>query len=175
MISIHLSDQEITAAAGGERELRAAHHLQICADCQQQVEMYRERMASLRQDVCYTAGRSAIDWGKQSRAIQQGILAVQIRETQGRSAGFALAMAVLTIVLVAFLFVGFHSTPPTTATNRAPAEISDSALLGDVEAQLDGDLPEALQPANLLVGEMEGSYKKVSSHNHSHNRTGNKQ
>ena len=44
MISIHLSDQEITAAAGGERELRAAHHLQICADCQQQVEMYRERM-----------------------------------------------------------------------------------------------------------------------------------
>ena len=174
MISIHLSDQEITAAAAGERELRAAHHLQICADCQQQVEIYRERMASLRQDVCYSAGRSAIDWGRQSRAIQQGILAVQIRETQGRSAGFALAMAVLTIVLVAFLFLGFHSTPSTTAVNQPP-QISDSALLGDVEAQLDGDLPEALQPANLLVGEMESSNKKVSSPNNSHNRTGNKQ
>jgi len=175
VISIHLSDQEITAAAAGEREVRAAQHLQICGDCQQQVEMYRERMASLRQDVCYSAGRSAIDWGRQSRAIQQGILAVQIRETQGRSAGFTLAMAVLTIVLVAALFLGFHSTPTTTATNQPTVEISDSALLGDVEAQLDGDLPDALQPANLLVGEMEGSYKNVSSHNNSHNRMGNKQ
>lgn len=175
MISIHLSDPEITAAAAGERDLRAAPHLQICSDCQQQVEMYRERMASLRQDVCYSAGRSAIDWGKQSRAIQQGILAAKIRETQGRSAGFALAMAVLTIVLVAVLFLGFHSTPPTTATNQPPAEISDSALLGDVEAQLDQDLPDALQPANLLVGEMEGSYKNVSSRNNSHNRTRNTQ
>lgn len=174
MISIHLSDQEITAAAAGERELRAAHHLQICADCQQQVEMYRERMASLRQDVCYSAGRSAIDWGRQSRAIQQGILAVQIRETQGRSAGFALAMAVLTIVLVAFLFLGFHSTPSTTAVNQPP-QISDSALLGDVEAQLDGDLPDALQPANLLVGEMEGSHTNVSLQKTSHNRTRNTQ
>ena len=174
MISIHLSDQEITAVAAGERELRAAQHLQICGDCQQQVEMYRQRMASLRQDVCYSAGRSAIDWGRQSRAIQQGILAVQIRETQGRSAGFALAMAVLTIVLVAFLFLRFHSTPSTTAVNQPP-QISDSALLGDVEAQLDGDLPDALQPANLLVGEMEGSDKNVSSQKTSHNRTRNTQ
>ncbi|HKT25531.1 MAG TPA: hypothetical protein VJR04_13060 [Terriglobales bacterium] len=174
MISIHLSDQEITAAAAGERELRAAQHLQICGDCQQQVEMYRQRMASLRQDVCYSAGRSAIDWGRQSRAIQQGILAAQIRETQGRSAGFALAMAVLTIVLVAFLFLGFHSTPSTTAVNQPP-QISDSALLGDVEAQLDGDLPDALQPANLLVGEMEGSHTNVSSQKTSHNRTRNTQ
>ena len=61
MISIHLSDQEITGAAAGERDFRAAQHLQICGDCQQQVEMYRERMASLRQDICYSAGRSAID------------------------------------------------------------------------------------------------------------------
>lgn len=174
MISIHLSDQEITAAAAGERELRAAQHLQICGDCQQQVEMYRQRMASLRQDVCYSAGRSAIDWGRQSRAIQQGILAAQIRETQGRSAGFALAIAVLTIVLVAFLFLGFHSTPSTTAVNQPP-QISDSALLGDVEAQLDGDLPDALQPANLLVGEMEGSHTNVSSQKTSHNRTRNTQ
>lgn len=174
MISIHLSDQEITAAAVGERELRAAQHLQICGDCQQQVEMYRQRMASLRQDVCYSAGRSAIDWGRQSRAIQQGILAVQIREAQGRSAGFALAMGVLTIVLVAFLFLGFHSTPSTTAVNQPP-QISDSALLGDVEAQLDGDLPDALQPANLLVGEMEGSHTNASSQKTSHNRTRNTQ
>lgn len=174
MTSIHLSDQEITAAAAGERELRAAQHLQICGDCQQQVEMYRERIASLRQDVCYSAGRSAIDWGRQSRAIQQGILAAQIRETQGRSAGFALAIAALTIVLVAFLFLGFHSTPSTTANNQPP-QISDSALLGDVEAQLDGDLPDALQPASLLVGEIEGSYTNVSSHKTSHNRTRNTQ
>ena len=78
MISIHLSDEELTIAAAGERVPRTAHHLQICADCQQHIEIYRERMASLRQDVCYSAARSAIDWGRQSRAIHQGILAAQM-------------------------------------------------------------------------------------------------
>jgi hypothetical protein len=175
MISIHLSDQEITAAAAGERDRRTAHHLQICGDCQQHVEMYRERMEDLRQDVCYSAGRSAIDWGRQSRAIQQGILALQIRQTQGRTAGFALAASVLAIALIAFLFLGFHNSPATPQAPVQKAEISDSALLNDVEAQLDGELPDALQPASLLVGEMGGIDSNASSHNNSHARMRNAQ
>jgi len=173
VISIHLSDEELTIAAAGERVPRTAHHLQICADCQQHIEIYRERMASLRQDVCYSAARSAIDWGRQSRAIHQGILAAQIQKIHGRNTGFVLAASALALLLI-FVFMGFRSAPPPSA-NRPPAAISDTALLNDVEAQLDEDLPEALQPAGLLVNEMGGIDSTASSHNDSHTRMRNAQ
>ena len=157
MISIHLSDEELTAAAAGERIPRTAHHLQICAECQAQVEAYREMFAELRQDVCYGSGRSAIDWGRQSRSIQQRILADQIERTQGRTPGFALVSSALAVALVLTIFIGFRSaTPPAPGHTAAPTVISDAALLDDVESRMDEDIPEALQPANLLVDEMGG-------------------
>jgi hypothetical protein len=174
LISIHLSDEELTSAAAGERVPRTAHHLQICADCQQQIEMYRERMASLRQDVCYSAARSAIDWGRQSRGIHKGILAAQIRKMHGRNTGFFLAASALALLLI-FAFMGFRSAPPPLSATRQPAVISDTALLNDVEAQLNEDVPEPLQPASLLVNEMGGIDSTTSSHNDSHARMRNAQ
>jgi hypothetical protein len=53
--------------------------------------------------------------------------------------------------------------------------ISDTALLNDVEAQLNEDLPEPLQPASLLVNEMGGIDSTTSSHNDSHARMRNAQ
>ncbi|HWC19549.1 MAG TPA: hypothetical protein VG498_21230 [Terriglobales bacterium] len=170
MISIHLSDPEISAAAAGERCQRTAQHLQICGECQQQVEIYRERMQSLRRDVIYSAGRSAIDWGKQSRAIQQGILAAHIRKTHRNQGGFALAASVLAAMLLIVLFFGFRDMPPTT---KHGITLSDAALLNDVEAQLDEELPDALQPASLLVGEMGGLDNETTPHKHA--RTRNRQ
>jgi hypothetical protein len=174
LISIHLSDEELAIAAAGERVPRTAHHLQICADCQQHIEMYRERMASLRQDVCYSAARSAIDWGRQSRAIHQGILAAQIKKIHGRNTGFVLAASALALLLI-FVFMGFRNTPPPLSAARQPVAISDTALLNDVEAQLNEDLPEALEPAGLLVNEMGGIDNATSSHNDSHTRMRNAQ
>lgn len=156
MISIHLSDEELTAAAAGERIPRTAHHLQICAECQAQVEAYREMLAALRQDVCYGSGRSAIDWGRQSRSIQQRILADQIERTQGRPAGFALVSSALAVALVLTVFIGFRSTPPAPEHTASTSTISDAALLDDVESRMNEDIPDALQPANLLVDEMGG-------------------
>jgi hypothetical protein len=174
LISIHLSDEELAIAAAGETVPRTAHHLQICADCQQHIEMYRERMASLRQDVCYSSARSAIDWGRQSRAIHQGILTAQIQKIQGRNTGFVLAASTLALLLI-FVFMGFRSAPPPLSANRQPVAISDTTLLNDVEAQLNEDLPEALQPASLLVNEMGGIDTATSSHNDSHARMRNAQ
>jgi len=168
VISIHLSDQELTAAAAGERDRRTAHHLQICGECQQQLELHRERMESLRQDVVYSAGRSAIEWGKQSRAIQQGILASEINKTQRSGAGFAVAMSALAAVLVLALLLGFRDTPPEARTRQAATGLSDAALMSDVEAELDEELPDALQPASLLVGEMGGLESDTTSGNNSH-------
>jgi len=153
MISIHLSDEEITAAAAGERPPRTANHMQICAQCQDHVALYRERIASLRQDVCYSAGRSALDWGRQSQGIRQRIVAAQIVATERRSTGFALVSSALAVALVVCLFLFRTPEPPT---GNPPVQISDAVLLNQVENQLDEELPDALQPANLLVGEMGG-------------------
>ena len=153
MISIHLSDEEITAAAAGERPPRTANHLQICADCQDHVSLYRERLASLRQDVCYSAGRSALDWGRQSQGIRHRVDTAQIAATERKNTGFALVSSALAVALVVCLFL-FRT--PDAVTPKAPVQISDAVLLNQVEHQLDEELPDALQPANLLVGEMGG-------------------
>lgn len=169
MISIHLSDQEITAAAAGERSPRTAFHLQICTDCQEQVAMYRERLMSLRQDVSYSAGRSAIQWGRQSRVIQQRIVAAQIGETEKRGAGFALVSSALAIALLIAIFL--FRTAPVVHPISGP-QISDAALLDDIEARMDQDIPDALQPASLLVGEMGGiDGKSAAPATHSRTRT----
>ena len=163
MMSIHLSDEEITSAAVGERVPRSAHHLQICSECQEHVQMYRDRLADLRQDVFYSAGRSAIDWGRQSRSIQQRILAAQIEKTQGKSAGFAIVSSVLALALVVVIFIGFRAAPPPPPSHPQIAAISDSALLDDVETRMSEDVPDALQPANLLVDEMGGIQRRSPS------------
>jgi hypothetical protein len=74
------------------------------------------------------------------------------------------------VILVVFLLLNFRSTPPP-AQDSALATISDAALISDIEARLDQDLPEALQPAGLLVGEMGGIDSQPTNRNTSHART----
>lgn len=171
MISIHLSDEELTAAATGERSPRTAGHLEICPECWEQMSIYRDRLASLKQDVVYSGGRSAIDWGRQSRSIQQRILEAQIKKTAGRNVSFALATSALAVILVIFLFLNFKSTPPGVSSTSKSSSISDAALISAIEAHLNQDLPEALQPASVLVGEMGGLEIESTNQNVSHVRT----
>ena len=170
MISIHLSDEELTAAATGERNPRTAGHLEICPECWEQMSRFRESLANLKQDVCYSGGRSALDWGRQSRNIQQRILEAQIRKTAGRSLRFALATSALAVILAVFLVLSFRSAPPAPDASTV-ATISDAALISGIEAHLNQDLPEALQPASLLVGEMGGLEIETTNQNVSHVRT----
>lgn len=156
MISIHLSDEEITAAAAGERVPRTAHHLQICSECQDQVQKYRETLAELRQDFSYGAARSAIDWGRQSNSIRQRILTTKIRN-QASSMGFALVSSAFALALILTIFIGFRDPTTTPVFHPAPpTTFSDAALLNDIESRMDEELPDALQPADLLVNEMGG-------------------
>jgi len=169
LISIHLSDEEITAAAAGERSPRVAGHLEICPDCWHQMAMYRERMTNLRQDVCFSASRSAIEWGRQSRSIMQRIAGTGRAGARSRTTGWTLATAALSLALILFAFVGYQSTPP--AIPRAGNAISDAALLAGVEDRIHEDVPDALQPAGLLVSEMGGIDRQNNAqHSHSHTR-----
>ena len=169
MISIHLNDEEITAAAAGERAPRTAHHLQICAECQAEVQKYRESFSELRQDVCLGAGRSAIDWGRQSRSIQQRILAAQIEKTNGRVTGFAVVCSALSFALMLVIFIGFRPAPPPVTAVAPKSTISDAALMEDVEGRMNESLPDALEPASLLVDQM-GGIQSSPTVRRSHNR-----
>jgi len=172
LIGIHLSDEEITAATAGERNPRVAGHLEICSDCWHQMAMYRERMASLRQDVCFSASRSAIDWGRQSRGIMRRIAKTRGAEVRSRTTGWALATAALSLALILFAFIGYQSSPPVVT--KPGNTISDAALLAGVEDRINEDVPDALQPAGLLVSEMDGSGRQ-SNRQHSHPRIRNAQ
>jgi hypothetical protein len=170
MISIHLSDEEMTAAAAGEQSPRSAHHLQICSECQEQVQAHREALVQLRQDISYSAGRSAIEWGRQSRAIHQRIITSQIERTQARSLGFAFVSSALALALVLTIFIGFRGTPTPRPAPDHVVTISDAALLNDVENLMDEDVPDALQPADLLVEQM-GGVEQTSRISKSHTAT----
>ena len=52
------------------------------------------------------------------------------------------------------LVLGFINFRETKTTIKQPTEISDTQLLSDLEDRMTEDVPEALQPANLLVSEM---------------------
>jgi hypothetical protein len=155
VISIHLSDEEITAAAAGERVPRTANHLQICSECQEQVQKYRETLAELRQDFSYSSARSAIDWGRQSNNIRQRILTTKIR-SQASNMGFALVSSAFALALILTIFIGFRDTTPAPVFHPTSPIVSDVALLNDIESRMDEELPDALQPADLLVNEMGG-------------------
>ena len=117
-----------------------------------------------------SAGRSAIDWGRQSRSIQQRILAAQIVKTQGQVTGFAVVCSALSFALMLVIFIGFRPAPPLPTPPQKPA-ISDAALMEDVEGRMNESLPDALEPASLLVDEM-GGIQSSSTVRRSHNRTG---
>jgi hypothetical protein len=176
--SIHLTNTEITAAAAGERSNRIDGHLEICSDCWQQVAGYREGLSVLRQDVCFSANRSALDWGKQSRSIMHRIAKTQ-RTQRHSSLQWAFASSALALVLVVLAFIGYRPQAPIYPAPKveisdAALLQSDAALLQSVESRLNEEIPDALQPAGLLVNEMGGISAPDTAPN-SHSRTRNTQ
>ena len=62
MISIHLTDEELTAAAAGERSPRTAGHLEICPQCWEQMSIYRgEINERLQSGAATTRTHRAVD------------------------------------------------------------------------------------------------------------------
>jgi hypothetical protein len=171
--TIHLTEEELTAAAMGERDARSARHLEICADCWQQMANYREGLVELRQDVSLSAGRSALEWGRQSRSILE-----RIAEKQGPAAHSPQAvwvLAIAAVALLAMLSIPFAYRPSQTLGGPAQTvEISDAVLLQGVEARVGEQVPDALQPAGLLLDEM-GGIQAPSKTSHSHSPTRNAQ
>ena len=148
---VHLSEEEFAELLAGKgTDEMAAGHLAICSECEQKLESWRGDLRRLRDDISFSSQRPSEYWHTQRNAIArrlEGLPSLNSFWNLGWTlACYALALSVLVLGFINFRQTQGGITPPT--------EISDSQLLTDLEDHMTEDVPDALEPANLLLSEM---------------------
>jgi hypothetical protein len=147
---VHLNEEEFARLLAGKEDEMATGHLAICSDCEQKLESWRGDLRQLREDVSFSSQRPSEYWRVQRNAIArklEGLPSLNNFWNLGWTlACYALALSVLVLGFINFRQTEIGIEPPT--------EISDTQLLSDLEDRMTEDVPEALQPASLLVSEM---------------------
>ncbi len=147
----HLGEEELIGLmAGRDDEIAMTGHLEICPDCRERMQACRQELLSFREKIDSGLQRPAAYWEAQRRIISTRLRGLSpLSGTWGLGwtvACYGLALSVLLLAIVNF--------QQTKTVLRPTPQISDAALLTDVEARINEDVPEALQPAGLLVSEM---------------------
>jgi hypothetical protein len=145
-IKPHLSDEQwrdllAPPEAGSE-------HLAECSGCREEHDRLRKLVSVLPEWARSADERPEIFWERQRLAIHSRI--GQVPATRQRSTRLVWVTAFVLILLASLIL--------RTGSVRAPVQSGaadpDHELLVAVEQALDGDVPEALEPASLLAGEM---------------------
>lgn len=141
----HLSDQqwaELLMPHDGGTE-----HLSQCPSCREEHDKLHNLLSTLPGCARSAAEQPEIFWDRQRLAIQSRI--AKLPSSRQRSTRLAWA-ATLALILIASLILRTGSHVPVQHANADP----DRELLVQVEEALDGEVPQALQPASLLANEM---------------------
>jgi hypothetical protein len=149
---IHLSDEQWLDLTGAEGDADARQHLAECADCAEELAGLRGAIEKYQFAARESADRPESHWLRQRTTMVSRALG---RRATPRLAWMA-AAAVMTLAALSLVRQQPAVQPALTATaevQQTQAE-SDSALLADVQRQVRREVPEALQPAALLVEEM---------------------
>ena len=150
---VHLSEEEFARLLSGKQDDTAAGHLAICSECEQKLEGWRGDLRQLRDDIAFSSQRPSEYWHIQRNAIARK-LEVLPSLNNFWNLGWTLACYALALSVLVLGFINFRQ-PDTNV--KQPTEISDTQLLSDLEDRMTEEVPEALQPANLLVSEMSGT------------------
>jgi hypothetical protein len=149
---IHLSDEQWLDLAAAEGDAAARQHLAECADCARELTGLRRAMEQYQLAAREGADRPESFWLRQRTTA--------VSRAMGRRATPRLAwMAAAAVVTLAALSL-VRQQPPAQPVPAVAAQVqqtqaeSDSALLADVQRHVQREVPEALQPAALLVEEM---------------------
>jgi hypothetical protein len=148
----HLSDEQWVDLTGVEGDAAARQHLTDCAACARELEGLRGAIEKYQRAARESAERPESHWLRQRATVVSRAMG---KPAMPRLAWFA-AAAIVT--LAALSLVREH--PPAQPAPVATAQLqetqaeSDSALLADVQRQVQREVPRALQPAELLVEEM---------------------
>lgn len=153
--SVHLNDEEWLSLAEAGGDAAARQHLAECRECAAELERLRAVLAGYQRTAQEAADHPESFWLRQRARI--------ISRTRGRRAAPRLAWAVSVAALLLGAMLLGRQTPPAPAGGASAAvstrlaqtdPLSDSALLIAVHQSVQRDVPEALEPAALLVEEM---------------------
>jgi len=147
-----LNEDEIADALSGKP---AEERIANCPSCGEEFAAWTELGGRLRQHVASRADMPAHFWAQQRARIRERMAP---RATRLRWA----AVTICALVLLAFGMVqrgaapageDAQTTPAVSASQMAQAD-PDDALLQDIDASLQRELPAPLAPAAVLVEEM---------------------
>lgn len=144
-----LNEAEIAAALAGQP---AEERIADCEDCAGEFAAWRDVGNGLRSDLESQAGRPAYFWTRQQARIRERLAP---RAATLRWA----AAAICALVLFAFALIHQGIAPSRELAQTAPPAAAaavdpDDALLEDIQASLQREVPAPLAPAAMLVDEM---------------------
>jgi len=144
-----LNEAEITDALAGQA---AEERVADCQPCAAEFAAWKDLGSRLRQDLESRADRPGYFWARQQ---------VRIRERLApQAAGLRwAAAAIFALILLAFGLIHQSGTPrseiaQTTSAVQVTQADPDDALLEDIQASLEREVPAPLAPAAVLVEEM---------------------
>jgi hypothetical protein len=147
---VHLSEEEFASLLAGKEDEMAAGHLAICSQCEHNLESWRGDLRQLRDDISFSSQRPSEYWHVQRNAISRKLEGLPSLNNFW-NLGWTLACYALALSVLVLGFVNFRQTQVVI---KQPPEINDTQLLSDLEDRMTEDVPEALQPASMLVSEM---------------------
>ena len=147
---VHLSEEEFALLLAGKEDEMAAGHLAICSECEHKLENWKADLRQIRDDISFSSQRPSEYWLVQRNAITRKLEALP---SLGNFWNFGWTLACYALAL-SVLVLGFINFRQTQIGIQPKTEMSDTQLLSDLEDRMTEEVPEALQPANLLVSEM---------------------
>jgi hypothetical protein len=126
----------------------ASGHLSQCDNCRNEWNILHNLLNGLASSAQSATQHPEVFWDRQRLSIQRQIATAL--PTRTRPARLAWA-AVLALLLVGSLLLKTGSRVPV----QQSAPDSDRELLVQVEQALDGNVPQALQPASLIAYEID--------------------
>jgi anti-sigma factor RsiW len=147
-----LNEDEIADALSGKL---AEERIAECPTCAEEFADWKDLGGRLRQDLASRADLPAYFWMRQQARIRERLAPGATR------LGWA-AVAICALVLLAFGMVQrgvapraeLAQTAPEVSANQVAQVDPDDALLQDIHASLQRELPAPLAPAVVLVEEM---------------------